>query len=193
MSLTYSPEDHIYRYNGIIVPSVNQILDAEGILPSFDFPNAEFYRLRGEYVHDAIKMHFYGKLDEESLEGDVEAFFNGFRKFMDENPVSPEEVEKPLYSEKWGFTGTPDMWDTKAIYDWKCSKNTYAHYLLTMAGYKILIEENYKHLNYKAEKSILVHLQPNNYFIKEVVPDTNTFLGILLSYKWKEKNLGRKI
>lgn len=180
--LKYNPEQHIYTYNGIEVPSVNQILKAEGIIPSFDFPNAQFYRDRGTAVHELIKLHFYGEL---LFIGDLEDYYNGFLKFLNDNPVNPTEVEKPLFSKKWRFAGTPDMWEGDILYDWKVSKKDYPHYELTMGAYAILLEE----MGYKVEKALLVHIQPNDYFITEIKPDKNNFLAILLTYQWKRRHL----
>ncbi len=182
MKIDYREDTHQYFVERIEKPSVNQILKAEGILSDFNFPQAEYKRQLGTYVHRAIKLYFLNKLNEASLQGAVKAYFEGFKAFLKDNPINPLEVEKPLYSAKWGFCGTPDCWDS-VVYDWKCSASIYDHYYLTMAGYEILIEEYQK----KPKESWLVQLSPNKYNIKKITPDRQSFLAILLTYQYKQK------
>ena len=56
------------------------------------------------------------------------------------------EQEMPLVSEIYGFGGTPDavgfVGDAFCILDWKTSNAIYRDYLLQMAAYKALWEEN---------------------------------------------------
>jgi len=185
VKIEYFPEDHIYKVNGIEKLSVNKVLKAEGAMPDFDrFPNSEYKRQLGIYLHSAIKMYFENTLDESSLTGELRDYFNGFLKFHNDYPISPLEVEKPLYSEKHDFCGTPDCF-TSVLYDWKASGYTYPHYLLTMGAYSLLLEEN----GYKIEEVQLVHITPNNYKIEKIIPDKTSFLAFLYAYKWKAKKL----
>lgn len=182
--LKYVAETHEYFWNGSPVCSVNQVLQAEGIMPNFgSFKNAAYKRLLGTYVHKAIKLSFERKLDENSLQGEVKDYFEGFKRFMDDFGLNPFEVEKPLYSKKWGFAGMPDCWDAR-LFDWKCSKTTYDHYALTMGAYSLLVEEAQ---GAKPTEAMLVMLSPNSYKIEVIEPDRKTFLAVLLTHKWKKE------
>lgn len=187
IKIEYFPEEHIYKVNGIEKPSVNKILKSEGAIPDFEkFPNIEYKKQLGTYLHMAIKMYFEDTLDINSLTTELKDYFNGFLMFHRDFPISPWEIEKPLYSEKHGFCGTPDCF-TSILYDWKASNHTYPHYLLTMGAYSILMKEN----GYKPEEVQLVHITSNNYKIEKIIPDETSFLAFLYSYKWKIKNLRR--
>lgn len=175
-------EDHIYRVNGVIKPGVNEILQSEGIIPDFDrFNNGAYKRQLGSYTHAAIRLYFENRLDLNSLQGEVKDYFQGFLKFLEENPINPLEVEKSLYSEKWDFCGTPDCWTHKLLYDWKVGQ-IYPYYSLTTGAYLILLEE----AGYLIEKVNLVCLSPNDYRIKLIKPDKQTFLAALVLYQWRK-------
>ncbi len=186
MSLVYTADIHEYRWKGEVVDSVNQILKAENIIPDFSkFKNMEYKRILGTYVHAAISLYFSRKLDESSLSGDVLSYFNGAKKFIEDSRIIPLEVEKPLYSNKWKFAGTPDMFTSKN-YDWKCSQITYPHFSLCMGGYDLLIEE---YQGVAPEEHILVKLKPNDYKLETIKPNRNGFLAFLMAWRWRKKHL----
>jgi len=183
MKIEFDKANHIYKVNGVERPSVNQILKEMGATPDFDsFLKDSYRRTLGEYVHQAIYLFLAGKLDEESLKGEVKDYFEGFRKFYEEHGFDPLEAETPLYSEKWGFCGTPDCFTKNTLYDWKVTENFYRHYYLAMGGYSILLEDN----GYPITTAKLIFLKPGDYEIKEIEPDRQTFLAFLLAYKWKK-------
>lgn len=184
--LYFNQETHTYTWEGEKVPSVNEILRAEGAIPPFFSPTADYKCQLGIYLHDAIRMHFASKLDEASLQGAVLEYFNGFRLFQSHFDLKPFAVEKSLYSEKWGFAGTPDCWTNNVLYDWKCSSSVYPYYALTLSAYSILIEE---FQGYRVKDLLVVQLVPNNYKIINIQEDRQSFLAFLKTYQWKEKNL----
>lgn len=186
MSLSYNAENHTYYYKGKLVPSVNQILKSEGVIPDFTFPAAKAKCTLGTYVHQAIDLHFQQILDESSLQGKVKDYFNGFRKFQSHLSINPVAVEKKMYSERWGFAGTSDFFTDKILYDIKCSATIYPYYSLTLAAYKILTEED---LGHEIEETIIVKLMPNDYKLEVIKPKKQEFLAFLNTYQWKQKYL----
>ena len=174
-------EEHIYKVNGVIKPGVNEVLKDMGAIPDFNYPNAEYKRTLGTYVHLAIKLYFENKLDESSLQGEVKDYFNGFLKFHKENPINPLGVEKKFYSEKHGFCGTIDCW-TDVLYDWKTGQSARYHQL-TAGAYLLLLEE----AGYKIERVEFVHLTPNDYKVVEIEADKQSFLAFLYAWKWLKR------
>src|SRR3989337_565956 len=67
-------EKLVYRLNGVVIPSVTQIIKSSGMMGWM--PEDEYYRQRGQYVHDAIKMYFKGTLD-------IDALSEGVRPYVD--------------------------------------------------------------------------------------------------------------
>ena len=187
--IDYDPGEHIYKVDGIKRDSVNQILKAMGAIPDFNFPNAEYKRQLGGYVHSAIQLYFENRLDEDSLMGDVKSYFNGFKKFMEENPITPLEVEKHLYSERHNFCGTPDFFTADTLYDIKCSSVIYPHYSLSLSAYELLVEEYLgTPENIFEENTFIIKLMPNEYKLIPVEEDRQSFLAMVYAYRWLKKN-----
>ena len=73
--------------------------------------------------------------------------FDMFLEWWDQTNLKVYKQEIPLVSEKYGFGGTPDwILETPkglAIGDIKTSKGIYVDYLIQVAAYKQLWEENY--------------------------------------------------
>lgn len=181
--LEFIPDNHEYRFKGQHVPGVNEILKAEGCIPDFDkFKGTEYKRELGQYVHQAIRLHFAGTLDIDSVSGPVREYFEGFLKFAAMFELNPIAVEKPLFSQRWGFAGTPDCYDRRG-FDWKCSEGKYDHYELTAGAYATLIEGT----GVKIESYNLVILKPYDYTVRPVKMNKQTFLAMLLTYQWKKE------
>lgn len=98
---------HTYSHNGVILPSVTQILQAEG------FINTAFYdewsRDKGSMVHLAIKYDLSGELDEETLDEEIRPYLAAFRKFMRESGLKIEKNEIPGINTIYNYAGTPDL------------------------------------------------------------------------------------
>jgi len=73
--------------------------------------------------------------------------FSAFREWVDTNHFEMHMTEIPLISEEHLFGGTIDcvgtIGDEWVILDWKTSKALYVDYIVQVAAYKILYDENY--------------------------------------------------
>jgi len=76
----------------------------------------------------------------------AEAAFGAYRSWADQSKLEIFEQEIQLVSEQHRFGGTPDAigyLDGKlCLIDWKTSNAVYADYLMQLAAYKVLWEEN---------------------------------------------------
>ena len=72
MSLRFDPDSHLYRVDGIIVPSVTQVLEDVGIVDYSRLPGStrEMALRRGSAVHAACHYDDEGDLDETQLGGE---------------------------------------------------------------------------------------------------------------------------
>jgi hypothetical protein len=108
--LTFDPEKHEYRLNGLIVPSVTQILDFVGISDFSGIPaeTLEYAKIRGTMVHRATALDDEGSLDEESIDPVIVPYVEAWRKFKKELSFVPVLIERMVYHPVFGYCGTLD-------------------------------------------------------------------------------------
>lgn len=106
----------------------------------------------GTMAHDLVEAHI-NKRPLPDLSGDPEivakarAAYDTFVKWSDLNKLTIRHTEVSLVSEAHKFGGRLDAVGVSGneliLLDWKTSNAVYADYLLQLAGYKTLWEENY--------------------------------------------------
>lgn len=138
MNLEFIEDGHVYKLDGKIIPSVNQLLPKPDFQVSEDV--LEKARQKGIENHSLIKMyHDTGQTYGEGL-------LERFHEWMEKQPYgSLLAYEKPMYAHIDGmyFAGTPDMIFEGAIVDFKSNYSNTNHYALQMAGYNILVHYNF--------------------------------------------------
>jgi hypothetical protein len=108
--LTFDEANHVYTLDGEAVPSVTQILKAEGFIDDSFYD--EYSRDRGTAVHKAIHLHNNDDLDEESLDPVIAPYLEAWKKFKRETGLVVSESEKAFASERYRFAGTIDVLGT---------------------------------------------------------------------------------
>ena len=86
MRVTFDKETHIYKIDGVVVPSNTQILSETGLVDSswYTQEGAD----RGTAVHLACQLH-----DEDPI---VEPYLSAYKKFLAESKFVPELIEVPM-------------------------------------------------------------------------------------------------
>ncbi len=119
--LTFEEQDHIYRWNGKVVPSVTQVLrewvklgNGRGYVHTvygtyIDTPTFENVGDFGTAVHMGAKLIMTASLDWDVLDPALVPPLKEFVRWMDDYKVKPQYVEEPMYSSKYGVAGTPDI------------------------------------------------------------------------------------
>lgn len=98
--------NHIYRVDGMIIPSVSAVLDVY-------FPPTPFYteegREDGHYRHEWYAFLSQGGVAAKPPYPKIEPAIEGYKRFMAE--VRPEYVfgERPMYHPQLRYCGTPDV------------------------------------------------------------------------------------
>ena len=143
--LYFDKVEHEYRLFGQRLPSVTEVLGAQGMLPDYSWM-PEFYRERGSAVHSAIALEFFDRLDWGSLDENTKPYVERFRTFIEHLDFEPILVEQPLASEVYLYAGTPDAlgWTGGGellFLDWKCGGIEPAHHVQLAGGYMPLLEE----------------------------------------------------
>lgn len=106
----------------------------------------------GTMAHDLVEAHI-NKREAPVLLGNADtiakarAAFDTFQKWLDLNKLQIRHTEVSLVSEAHKYGGRLDAIGLSGneliLLDWKTSNAVYADYILQLAGYKVLWEENY--------------------------------------------------
>ncbi len=121
--LTFNEEQHEYRWNGVVVPSVTQIL-----APMVDYSVVPEARMKaaqelGSMVHKATELFDLGVLDEDDLDPILKPYLDAWKKFRSDVGFVPDTVEKQIYHPTLRYCGTSDRTGTirgrKAVLDIK--------------------------------------------------------------------------
>ena len=120
--LEFEPITHTYRLDGVVIPSVTQILEATGISDYSMIPNAtrNMALKRGSLVHEAIQFDIEGDLDWETLDPVLVPYVEAARHFRADYGLGGGFVEFRGYNPKWRFAGTLDYRPGDLLVDWKC-------------------------------------------------------------------------
>jgi hypothetical protein len=145
--LQFDAADHVYRLNGVVVPSVTQVLRAagyvdfyrdltrkiaEGELSAGDGLYALIQRgrrliearERGQRVHNAIHFLLEDDLDDASIDEETRGYLESGKQYLDAYVAKVYRAEFRVYSLRYGCAGTMDLLGVHAdghcsIWDWK--------------------------------------------------------------------------
>lgn len=118
--LTVDPELHEYRVDGVVIPSVTQVLDETlGV----QWRAGDWYLQRGHAVHACAALIAKGKTfkHDPAVDGQVSAC----RKFFSDHKPEVLSVEGIGYHPLYRYAGTPDMlcrmMGKVVVLDWKAT------------------------------------------------------------------------
>lgn len=195
MKLKFEPTGHVYTVDGREVPSVTQILAGVG-LTDFSRVNPELLERSKDFgtkAHEATELSDKGKFDYFSESVEICSIVDAWDRFKKDVGFVPELIEKPLYSTKYGFAGTPDriglIGKDPAIVDIKTGV------LLNVAelqleGYEILALESFYYEKVKKFRKISVQLLQDGSYKMEEYSDRGArtaFLSCLNVYNYKKR------
>lgn len=106
--LTFDAAKHEYRFAGVVVPSVTQILRP---MMDLDHVDADLLRRASDFgtaVHRACELHDLGQLDEDALDPELMPYLAGWKKFMSDCSCDWEWVERRMFHPTMRFAGTVD-------------------------------------------------------------------------------------
>lgn len=199
MSLTFDSDEHIYRWRGVVVPSVTQVIGDAVDLSMVPRETLERKRQIGEALHSCIRMNWTGSLDPDSIDEPVRPYFSAFEDWLSSSisygRFDLHGYEQPLYSERFGYAGTPDIWsaylDSLAVMDPKTVAGTLGpHVGLQLAAYRQLLVENFG-AQWSAAKLYGLQLTKEGK-CKPIEFDERTdwaaFCGALAWWKWRRKH-----
>lgn len=206
----FDAEKHEYRVDGVIYPSVTQILSGLGMLPDYSKLDP-FYRERGTAVHACIKMHLQGdEIDWDfEMSEEVKPRFERFLWLEEEYGLFPAMIEVPMYSSTFGYAGTPDLysWSTKLnrslIVDYKGDAREPGHdlqiegysQLLWEAGDRVQVNGDIRAVAFSCPAFIVTlggtGPRPGVHPIDRSLNNRELFLAAAAVYNWRTQNVRR--
>lgn len=184
--LTFNKQLHEYKYDGVVLPSVTQILENVG-LSDFSAVNSRVMQIaqeRGSFVHLATQLFDQGELDESTVDPELSGYLDGWKAFVSDFKPKFTAIEKMICNLDFGFAGTLDriavIKRKKTLIDIKTGVKSKAHEV-QHGGYSLIEPVN---------AAWTVYLSQNGKYTVEIhdLPRAKrTFLAALTIYKYKKQ------
>ena len=138
--LTFDEPTHVYRWDGEVVPSVNQILSDMGFQQGYENIPA-YYGRRGTLVHEASVMLDQGTLDMDSLDPRLAPFLLAYQRFCTERDYQPYAWEERFYQSSYEYAGTVDRYafvdGDPTVIDLKTSSRSHYWHHMQVGAYSM--------------------------------------------------------
>jgi len=183
----FDPDTHTFTIDGQRVPSITQVLKAEGFIesgPWFDQWSLD----RGSAVHLACHLDDMDDLAEESIDPVIMPYLEAWREFRRISGIVIEGSEVPMVNESSMFGGIPDRWgwigNARVVIDLK--SGPCAPWVgLQTAAQSLLIDPT---AHFKRFGLTLKGGKPKITEFTERT-DRGVFLAALCTYNWKRNNI----
>jgi hypothetical protein len=106
--IQFNADRHEYSVNGVVYPSVTQVLKIAGLIDTTWFTDEA--RERGSYVAQATHMLDEGTLDESSLDPALVPYVEAWKKFLADSKAEVIASEYAVVNTTYGYAGTLDRW-----------------------------------------------------------------------------------
>lgn len=191
--LTFEESGHIYRVDGIVVPSVTQVLADVGIIDYSRIPaeDRERYLQRGKDVHIATHYDDEGDLDEAAFNEDLRGYLEAWRRFRAETGFVPELIEYRGFHSVYRYAGTLDRtgdWrGRKILLDMKTG-NAAAFVELQLAAYAAFFKSPaaFHRIGVEVHDDGTYRIQ--EFPCKDFWADFQVFVAALVVHGWKERH-----
>lgn len=192
MNLNYNDKTHEYELDGLMIPSVTQII--QDVMPTNFYilaENLEYKADLGKKVHLTTEIYDEGNLDLKILYPILKNYLDGWIKFKQDFEFEVEEIELRLHHSTYRFAGRLDrvgmIGKDKVLVDIKTGVVKKTDVLQT-AGYKILYNQDKKQAD-KIKKRMAVYLAEGDYRVvfHQDETDLNVFLSCLTVYNFKRR------
>jgi hypothetical protein len=108
--LYFDPDTHTYRYDGVVIPSVTQVLrplSNFGVVAPDVLSAAMAF---GTAAHMACELHDTGMLDYSTLDPALAPYLQAWQRFCADHAVEWELIEERVYSGTHKYAGTLDRY-----------------------------------------------------------------------------------
>lgn len=204
---TFDPESHIYGFDGRVLPSVTQSLNEwrevtvygkrffihtinGTVVEGEVMDNAAAF---GRAIHVGAALILQDDLDWGDLDPALVAPLREFEKWVDDYKVKPVHIEEPMYSEKYGVAGTPDIIGTV---------NGFRHLDITdiktglvnemvgpqVAGYEIIFREREKYRKPIVRHELILPRDGSPYKYNELTNSQDGAFFMSRLFQWQYLN-----
>ena len=187
----FDPATHIYRLDGVVVPSVTQVLAP---LNSWENVPADILDRAcdlGRAVHLATELDDLESLDENSLSSEVGGYLEAWRRFRRETGVKPLLIEHRTRHLVLRFAGTLDREgvyaDELTVLEIKSGARVRAHGV-QLAGYALARKAELALSGYPQRRAVYLH-DDSRYEAPKFTKtsDYPTFIGLLNLHQWRQE------
>lgn len=109
--LTFEEDGHVYRWNGVVVPGVTQLLQGLHSFAGVPLEVLQVAQERGTDFHDMTQMVDEDDLDEDRLKAEcphLHAYLPGYRKFLLDCSPNWRHIEEPVFHRQLRYATRPD-------------------------------------------------------------------------------------
>lgn len=107
--LTFEADGHVYRFKGVVVPSVTQVLDQLQYLQGIPWDVLQAAAEFGTHVHQACHLFNQNDLDESSLDPALVPYLNQYKRFLSDTGFIVIGSEILIYNEIARYAGQLDF------------------------------------------------------------------------------------
>jgi hypothetical protein len=107
--LEFEPVAHVYRWGGVLVPSVTQVLKPLTDFSMIAVDVLERARAEGVEIHRMIELDCSDNLDSESLPEWIRPYWAAWQKFKVETGFEVVASERQMYHPTLRYAGTCDL------------------------------------------------------------------------------------
>lgn len=196
MLLEFDPVLHQYSADGVLIPSVSEILRSAGLADYSSVPENILERAadRGKKVHEACHYFDQDDLDPETLDKKIAPYVAAWRAFRlhCDGTLAITGIEEMHLGElndlRFGMTvdRLAQFEGCRAILDIKTGSEIYKHHAIQLAGYAIGLESRGSAIQRVSNyRRLIVHLRRNaTYQIHECTDDhdADVFAEALANY-----------
>lgn len=189
--LRFDAQLHQYTADGVIVPSVTQVLQSVGLV-DYGFLGAQrdFYLARGKAVHLACQLADENDLDKSTLDESLAPYLVAWRRFQAETGFRPELIEHRVFNPTYRYAGTLDrtgmIGQTLAIVDTKTTEAA-AWTAYQLAAYAACFDRPMRFRRFAVALHDDGTYRATEYHIKDFARDWNVFLAALTVHNAKER------
>ena len=191
LRIEFNEARHEYRVEGVVWPSVTQVLDSMGLFPQYPAAQRDFYLARGAAIHLATGHYdnnCLGRYDDR-----LHGFIDAWKNFRRDSGFTPTLVEYRVASPAFQYVGTTDrvgLLDGQVtIIDLKAGEPPVCAALQTAAYRKAYFETD----GVLAERRLAVRLSSDAKYsateYRDHTGDERYWLYSLSLYRWKQENL----
>ncbi len=192
MNIEFEPSTHTYTVDGVIKPSVTQVLEACGIIDYRQIPyeTREMALTRGRRVHTLTQYFDEGDLDESAVHPSLEGYLIGWQRFREQHEIGRLPITHLEHrgAHVAGYAGTVDrVFGGKVLADIKTGAAPW-WVRIQLASYTEMLYAS----GTEVQQRICVELPGNGTFRVLTIPrlhqraDFNSFMAALRVFQEKQ-------